>query len=247
MSAWTPRSTPTTGKTRNTRNPATRNIWATSMDCERSPAWPSRSASSRRRRLTARAVSDSRTLAPSSATRLSAAARSRSSSTRISSPSAPSACHGVCPVIRALASASRIRHMDQPPPISLAAISASGTPRPPARFIPTRSRNAPTACRKSFLRCIGLLLHLDVRSSEKMTASTSPSQIGITNDTCTPSTAEQEQQDRPDQEAEDGQQHRWWPGSSRTTCSASARSLRRAGEFPALLGAERGQPVPSCG
>ena len=42
--------------------------------------------------------------------------------------------------------------MDQPPPITLAAISASGTPRPPARFIETRSRKAPTACRKSCRR-----------------------------------------------------------------------------------------------
>ena len=44
------------------------------------------------------------------------------------------------------------------PPISLAAISASGTPRPPARFIPTRSRKAPTACRKSFRRCAAFCL-----------------------------------------------------------------------------------------
>ena len=104
-----PRSTPMTGKVRKTRKPAHSSICATSMDWDLSPAWPSRSASSRRRRLTARAVSDSRTLAPSSATRLSAADRSRSSSTRTSSPSAPRACHGVWPVIRALASASRIR------------------------------------------------------------------------------------------------------------------------------------------
>src|SRR6185437_15524664 len=65
----------------------------------------------------------------------SAAARSFSSFTWTSSPSTPSACHGVCPVILALARASLIRQNAQPSPISLAAISASGTPRPPDRFI----------------------------------------------------------------------------------------------------------------
>ena len=53
---------------------------ATSIDWDRSPACPCSSASSRRRRLAARVTRDSRTLAPSSATRLSAAERSLSSS-----------------------------------------------------------------------------------------------------------------------------------------------------------------------
>jgi len=71
-----------------------------------------------------------------------------------SSPSAPSACQGVWPVIRALASASRIRQNAQPVPTSLAVISASGTPRPPARFIANRSRKDPIACRKSRRRLV---------------------------------------------------------------------------------------------
>src|SRR6516225_2416160 len=88
-------SSRTTGKTRNSRNPAHSMSCATNIDWDRSPACPSRSVSSLRRRLFARATSDSRTLAPSSATRLSAADRSRSSSIPISSPRVPNACQGV--------------------------------------------------------------------------------------------------------------------------------------------------------
>ena len=87
--------------------------WATSIDCEFSPASPSTSASSRRRRVAARAESDERIFAPSSAASDSAAERSRSSSTPISLPSWPSAAHGVVPNSRALR--ERLPDPDQRP------------------------------------------------------------------------------------------------------------------------------------
>ena len=166
-----------------------------------------------------RAVSDSRTLAPSSATRLSAADRSRSSSTLTSSPSPPRACQGVCPVIRALASASLIRHIAQPPPISLAAISASGTPRPPARFMPTRSRKAPTACRKSLRRWSAFCFTSRSGRKKNSAPSSRPNQTG----TSKPQSAARQRRrsasdDRPEQQAEQPEHHLRWPGSSRTTC-----------------------------
>ena len=176
------------GYIRKIRNAAASSIWATSIDCDRSPACPSRSASSRRRRLTARAGRRvAHAFAPSSATRLSAAERSFSSFTCTSSPSTPSACHGVWPVIRALASASLIRQKAHPSPISLAAIRASGTPRPPDRFIATRSRKAPMACLKS--RCRLSTCCLSSRSGsmkKKMAAKTRPAQTGTMIDRCTP-------------------------------------------------------------
>ena len=110
------------------------------MDWDFSPAAPSISAISRCRMVSAREASDSRTLAPSSATSASEAARSFSSSMPSSSPSSPRACHWLCPVIRASLRALRMRLAAQPSLTSAAAISASGRPRPPARLMETRSR-----------------------------------------------------------------------------------------------------------
>ncbi len=97
-------------------------------------------------------------MAPSSATSARAAARSRSSSTSISSPSWPSAAQGVMPWSRAASRVSRMRTIAQPSLIEVAACSASGTPRPPARFIATRSRKELTTCRKSRRRSSASLL-----------------------------------------------------------------------------------------
>ena len=116
----------------------------------------STSASSLRRNDAARASSEARIFAPSSPASASAEARSRSSSTPRSSPSRAIASHGVMPISRAFASACRILAIAQWSPMVDAVISASGRPRPPARFIATRSRKLPTTCRKSRRRASGL-------------------------------------------------------------------------------------------
>ena len=85
-----------------------------------SPAFPSASASSRRRSVAALADSEARIFAPSSA-RVSAADRSRSSSMSGSSPRRPGAAHGVSPCKRANASVSRSR-------ANVPAGAATGTP-----------------------------------------------------------------------------------------------------------------------
>ena len=89
-------------------------------------------------------------------------------------------------MILALARASLIRQNAQPSPISLAAISASGTPRPPDRFIATRSRKAPMACLKSRCRFSTCPLSSMSGMKKKIAAKTRPAQTGMMIDRCTP-------------------------------------------------------------
>src|SRR4051812_49299928 len=76
----------------------------------------------------------------------------------------------------------------QPSPTLAAVIRASGTPRPPARFIATRSRKALTACRKSRRRDAASCRSCMSGSRKKISAKKMPSHTGTATTTCRPRT-----------------------------------------------------------